>query len=79
MAFHVRDVETDSLVRHLARKHHMGLTEAIRFAVGEQLRREDAAVPLKDRIAALRARVLQRPPTGLDADKTFYDELSGDL
>ena len=79
MAFHVRDVETDALVRKLARKHHIGLTDAIRFAVGEQLRREEAAVPVEDRIAALRARVLRRPPTGLPADKAFYDELSGDL
>jgi hypothetical protein len=35
------------------------------------------AVTLEGRIAALRARVVQRPPTGQEADKAFYDELSG--
>jgi hypothetical protein len=36
------------------------------------------AVPLQDRIAKLRAEVLSRPPTGLVADKRFFDELSAD-
>lgn len=34
--------------------------------------------PLTARIATLRAEVMKRPPTGLDADKAFYDELSDD-
>jgi antitoxin VapB len=79
MAFHVRDRETDRLVRELARKHAIGLTEAVRLAVRSELQREAHAVPLRARIAALRTEVMQRPETGLDADKAFFDDLSGDL
>ena len=42
-----------------------------------ELRRLDEAVPLRDRVRPLQQRVLSRPATGLAADKTFYDELSG--
>jgi antitoxin VapB len=79
MAFHVRDLETDTLVRELARKHGIGLTEAVRLAVRHELQREAQAVPLRERIAALRAEVMQRPRTGLKADKAFFDDLSGEL
>lgn len=77
MAFHVRDQETDSLVRTLARRRNIGLTEAVRLAVRHELHREDEAIPIQARIASLRAEVMKRPATGLDADKAFYDELSG--
>ena len=79
MAFHVRDSETDTLVRTLARQRGIGLTEAVRLAVRGELEREARAVPLRDRIAALRADVLRRPETGQDADKAFFDDLSGEL
>ena len=42
-----------------------------------ELRRLDEAVPLRDRLRQLQQRVLSRPATGLEADKAFYDELSG--
>jgi antitoxin VapB len=79
VAFHIRDRETDLLVRQLARKHGVGLTEAVRIAVREKLQSEARAVPVSERIAGLRAEVLKRPETGLKADKDFFDELSGDL
>jgi antitoxin VapB len=79
MASHVRDAETDKLVRELARKHAIGLTEAVRLAVQTQIEGETEAIPLRERIAALRAEVLKRPPTGLDADKQFFDDLSEDF
>lgn len=33
MAFHIRDEETDTLVRELARRKGVGLTEAVKLAV----------------------------------------------
>ncbi|MGE5502539.1 MAG: type II toxin-antitoxin system VapB family antitoxin [Ignavibacteriales bacterium] len=78
MAFHVRDRETDALVRELARKRQVGLTDAIKLAVGAELRRETQATPILERIRAIRAEVAQRERTGLKADKSFFDELSGD-
>jgi antitoxin VapB len=38
MAFHVRDSEKDLLVRTLARKRGIGLTDAIKLAVGNELK-----------------------------------------
>lgn len=77
MAFHVRDTETDTLVRALARKRGCGLTEAVKQAVAAELRRAEAATPLRARLKALQDDVAALPDTGLDADKAFYDELSG--
>ena len=78
MAFHVRDRETDSLVRELARKRQVGLTDAIKLAVDAELRRDVEATPMLARIRAIRTEVAQRQRTGLKADKAFFDELSGD-
>jgi antitoxin VapB len=76
MPFHVRDPETDTLVRELARRKGVGLTEAIKQAVGAELAREVA----DDRLAKVReiqARIAARGRSGLKADKAFFDDLSG--
>jgi len=78
MPFHIRDAEADELVRELARRRQIGLTEAVKLAVRNELRREDEAVPLRERLRPLQDRIAARPRTGLEADKAFYDELSGD-
>jgi antitoxin VapB len=78
MAFHVRDRQTDAMVRELARKRQVGLTDAIKIAVGAELRRDVEATPMLERIRAIRAEVAKRNRTGLKADKTFFDELSGE-
>ena len=79
MAFHVRDPETDALVRELATERGLGLTEAVKLAVKAELdhRRANRA----DRLAAMDAiqgEIAAWPKTGLKADKAFFDELSGD-
>ena len=79
MPFHIRDPETDALVRRLARRKGLGLTDTVRLAVSEVLEREARAVPLRERIAALRTEAPARPFTGLEADKAFFDDLSGEL
>jgi antitoxin VapB len=50
----------------------------VRLALENELHRLDEAIPLRERIKTLQARVMARPETGQDADKAFYDELSGD-
>lgn len=77
MAFHVRDPETDKLVRKLAQMKGVGLTEAIREAVEEALRREREAVPLWQRIQQIAAPIARYDETGIVTDKAFFDELSG--
>ena len=79
MAFHVRDPETDALVRRLARQKGVGITEAVKLAVGAELRRETTEKPpLRERIRAIQDEVQSWPETGLKADKAFFDKLSGD-
>lgn len=80
MPFHIRDDETDIAVRDLAARKGISLTEAVRLAVESELHRLDEANrPLAERVAAIQERALSHSPTGLAADKAFYDELSGDL
>jgi antitoxin VapB len=79
MPLHIRDEATNQLVRTLAQRKRIGLTEAVKLAVQNELRREEEAVPLRDRIAAIRRTIVRRPRTGEQADKAFFDELSGDL
>jgi antitoxin VapB len=79
MPLSIRDELTDRLVRKLARRKGLGLTEAVRLAVENELRREEEDVPLRQRLRPLQHRIAARPATGLEADKAFYDDLSGDL
>jgi antitoxin VapB len=77
LPFHVRDPETDALVRELARERGVGLTAAVKLAVRAELDR-DPTQALRARLDAVQARVAALPRTGLAADKAFFDELSGD-
>ena len=78
MPIHVRDAATDRLVRRLAAKSGSGLTEAIRTAVEHELERLDTAVPLHERVAAIRRRIAPRLRPPEQTDKEFFDELSGE-
>ena len=77
MAFHIRDPETDALARELAADRRCGLTEAVKLAVRNELQRGDARSKL-EKIKAIQARVATWPDSGLEADKAFYDWLSGE-
>lgn len=77
MAFHVRDPKTDALVRALAKKRGIGITEAVREAVENELEREANKQSLWERTADIRAEVASWPKTGLKADKAFFDEMWG--
>jgi antitoxin VapB len=78
MAFHVRDRETDAVVRELARKRGIGITDAIKQAVVAELQREAQEPTRLDQIRALQARVASRGRTGFRPDKAFFDWLSGE-
>ena len=78
ITLHIRDEETDRLVRMLAQRKRFPLTEAVKLAVGNELRREDETLGLWERLKPLQARIKSRPDTGLKTDKAFRDELSGD-
>ena len=77
MAFHIRDPETDILVRKFARERSVGLTEAMRVAIREA--RDAKAAEVERMVAAIHViqdRVASYPSTGLKADKAFYDSLN---
>jgi len=76
MAVHIRDPETDTLVRRLAERKGVGLTEAIRLAVGAELARDEADGRLA-KVREIQARIAARGRSGLKADKAFFDDLSG--
>ncbi|GEM_PF-410303 len=74
----IRSDNVNALAERLAARKNINKTEAVRLALIHELRRLDEAVPLRERRRPLQERVLSRPATGLEADKAYYDELSGD-
>jgi len=77
MPLNIGNEVVNQLAERLAAGRKMNKTDAVRIALVNELRRLDEAVPLRNRLRPLQQRVLSRPATGLEADKAFYDELSG--
>ena len=75
----VRGEEVNRLAEKLAARKHVSKTEAVRQALENELRHLDEAIPLREWMRPLQQRILARPSTGLEADKAFYDDLSGDV
>ena len=75
---HIRDHETSQVVRKLAARMGISLTEAVKLAASNELHRMDEEIPLWDRLAQIRAEVRSWPATGHSADRAFYDQLSGE-
>ena len=70
------DPEIARLASELARDRSVSVSEAVRLALAEAAERERV---VQKRLAAMRevrAKVMQRPSTGLEADKAFYDSLN---
>jgi antitoxin VapB len=83
MAFSIRDEAADKALRTLASRKGITLSEAVRIAAENELKRMDEyskpvdTRPLRERIKAIQDRVASYPKTGLKADKAFFDEMSG--
>lgn len=77
MPLNIRNEDVNRLAETLAARTRMTKTDAVKRALENELRRIDQAVPLRERLRPLQERVLARPETGLQADKAYYDELSG--
>ena len=77
MPLNIRNEAVNELAKKLAARKHLNKTEAVKVALENELRRIEEALPLRERLRPLQQRVLARPATGLEADKAFYDELSG--
>lgn len=79
MALHIKDDAASAAVRALADLRKISLTEAVRLACEEAIARDRRAQPLADRLAAVHARVRSAAPTGLKADKAFFDDGWGEV
>ena len=77
MPLNIRSESVNRLAETLAARKHVNKTDAVRQALENELRRLDQALPLRERLRPLQDRVIARPATGLEADKAFYDALSG--
>lgn len=79
MAFHVRDAETDRVVRELAAATGASITETIREACQKALaetRRPAEQEELRARLRAVRAKIAAWPQDdSVVIDKAFFDAL----
>jgi antitoxin VapB len=79
MAFSIKSKAADAAVRRLAKLKKKTLTETILEAVDNEYRRARGDESLIERLEALSERYKTFPETGLQADKAFFDEMSGDV
>jgi len=79
MPLYIKDDRTAELVAKLAELRGVPKQAAVRMAVAAELNRAAEAIPLRERFAALRRTHPLPPPTGLAADKAFFDQLAGEL
>ena len=78
MPLNIRDEAVAQLAKRLAARMRVTKSNAVRMALENELRRLDEAIPLRDRLRPVQERILARSPTGLEADKAFYDALGSD-
>ena len=78
MPLYIKDDTTAQLVGELARLRGITTQDAVRLAVTAELARAAEAIPLRDRLASLRAAHPLPPETGAAADQAFFDTLSGE-
>jgi antitoxin VapB len=79
MPLNIRSEEVNELATLLAERSRSTKTEAVRLALRHELQSLDKPASLRKRVRPIRDRIMARSATGLEADKAFYDELSGDL
>ena len=70
-------METDALVRQLARKEKIGLKDAVKVAVKERLKVLEARPSLHERLGEIAGQIARARRTGAKADKKVLDDLSG--
>ena len=74
----IRNPRVVALAAKLAAVRRTTKTEAVLRALENELARIEGEKSLTERLKPLRDRIAAVPRTGLEADKDFYDDLSGD-
>jgi antitoxin VapB len=79
MSLLIDDPDTLAAIEALADSTNLSIADAVKTAItNEQLRMAQHAERLA-RMKALGDKIAEYPPTGLKADKAFFDELGGNL
>ena len=78
MPLNIRNEEVNRLADKLASVARVNKTEAVRIALINELERYKERVSLAERLKPMLDYIDAVPDTGRDADKAFFDELSGD-
>ena len=78
-SLYIKDSVTAGLVEELAARRGTTKTEAVRRAVEAELAREEPVMTVREKLDDFYRRFPPLEPTGLKADKAFFDDLSGDL
>ncbi len=74
----IRNRRVVELAAKLAAVRRSTKTDAVLSALENELARVEGAKSLAERLKPLQDRIAAVPRTGLEADKDFYDDLSGD-
>jgi antitoxin VapB len=77
MPLNIRSEEVNRLAERLAARRRLTKTEVVKQALQNELRRAEEEIPLWERLRPLRETIAACPDTGEQADKEFFDELSG--
>jgi antitoxin VapB len=75
----IRNRRVVELAAKLAAVRRSTKTDAVLSALENELARIEGEKSLAERLKPLQERIAAVPRTGLEADKDFYDDLSGDL
>ena len=78
MPLNIRSEDVNRLAERLAARTQLTKTDAVRRALENELRRLDETLPLRERLKPIQREIQSRPATGLEADKAFFDDLSGE-
>jgi antitoxin VapB len=75
----IRNRRVVELAAKLAAVRRSTKTNAVLTALENELARIEGEKSLAERLKPIQERIAAVPLTGLEADKDFYDDLSGDL
>ena len=78
MPLNIRSEDVNRLAERLALKTKLTKTDAVKRALVNELHRLDEKLPLRERLKPIQREIQSWPATGLEADKAFFDDLSGD-
>ena len=79
MALYIKDEETAQMVGDLAKRLGTTKRDAVRTAVRAQLEKLSPEPSLRERLESFYKDFPMPEPTGLKADKAFFDDLSGEF